>query len=383
MRALSVLVLVALGGCSVFRPAATPSAPATPAASAKAKSADVGPKPYAEVVTAAAVSDPGLFTVHRIGGAVLFEIPDSLMGRDLLSVSRIAAVPAGLGAYLPAGTKTAEQVLRWERDGDRVRLRTQSYTSVADAALPIAQSVQVNNFQPVLAAFDVAAVSPDSGAVVIDVTALYTGDVAAFSGLSTAQRTQFKVRKLDADRTFIDDAKAFPENVNVRHTLTYDAAEPPQGDGSGTISMQMYQSFVLLPGGADDRASGGPARGLLLGPPDRLRPRRPEGRRADLHPPLAARADRHGGLPARRAGAAGQAHRLHLGPGHARALAAVLLPGRRGLEPGVRGRPASATPSAASNRRTGRLGGVRPGGRPVLDGPLRGLHHAQRDRARA
>ena len=250
MRSVSALVLTAafvgaaalLGGCSGLRP----TAPATPAAP-KAKTADAGPKPYGEVVTDAAVSDPGLFTVHRVGAKVLFEIPDSLMGRDLLSVSRIAAVPAGLGAYVPAGSKTAEQVLRWERDGDRVRLRTQSYTSVADAALPIAQSVRVNNFQPVLAAFDVAAVSPDSAAVVVDVTALYTTDVAAFSGLSAEQRTRFKVRKLDAERTFVDDAAAFPENVNVRHTLTYDAAEPPTGDGTGTVSMQMYQSFVLLP----------------------------------------------------------------------------------------------------------------------------------------
>ena len=107
--------------------------------------------------------------------------------------------------------------------------------------------MQVNNFQPVLASFPVAAFSRDSAGVVVDVTALYTTDVAALSGLSTAQRTQFKVRRLDGDRSFIDDARAFPENVNVRHTLTYDATEPPQGDGSGTISMQMYQSFVLLP----------------------------------------------------------------------------------------------------------------------------------------
>ncbi len=244
MRSLLILALAALGGCSLLRPPAAPSAAAKPAAS---PAADAKPKPYGEVVTDAAVSEPGLFTVHRVGDTLLFEIPDSLFNRDLLSVSRIAQVPAGLGGYLPAGTKTAEQVLRWERDGDRVRLRTQSYTAVADEALPIAQSVRVNNFQPVLAAFPVAAVSADSGGVVVDVTSLYATDVAAFSGLSAAQRAQFKVRSLDTDRTFIDEARSFPENVNVRHTLTYNAAEPPQDDGTGTVSMQMYQSFVLLP----------------------------------------------------------------------------------------------------------------------------------------
>lgn len=85
--------------------------------------------------------------------------------------------------------------------------------------------------------------------MVVDVSALYTSDVAAISGLPRSLRERYKVRRLDESRSFIDEARTFPENVNVRHTLTYDASEPPPGDnaGTGTISMQMFQSFVLLP----------------------------------------------------------------------------------------------------------------------------------------
>ena len=39
-----------------------------------------GPKPYAEVVTAEAESDDGLFTVHMIDEKYFFEIPESLLG---------------------------------------------------------------------------------------------------------------------------------------------------------------------------------------------------------------------------------------------------------------------------------------------------------------
>lgn len=255
VRLLAPLVaLVVCAGCAGSRPAATPEAAPDSAASGAAasnaprqRSAADGPKPYDEVVTEEAVSDAGLFTVHRVGDKLLFEIPDSLFHRDLLSVTRIAQVPADLGGYISAGSKTAEQVLRWERVGDRVRLRTQSYTSVADPALPIAQSVRVNNFEPVLAAFPVAALTPDSAGVVVDVTDLYATDVPAFSGLSSGQRTRYRVRRLDESRSFIDDASSFPENVNVRYTMTYDAAEPPSNDGTGTLSMQMFHSFVLLP----------------------------------------------------------------------------------------------------------------------------------------
>ena len=239
---LTLAVLLA-AGCAGTRPDAAPPADATGGGAAKKD----GPKPYAEVVTDEAVSDEGLFTVHRVGDDLLFEIPDSLFARDLLSVVRIAQVPADLGGYIPAGAKRSERVLRWERVGDRVLLRTQSYAAVADEALPIAQSVRVNNFEPVVAAFPVAALTPDSAGVVVDVTDLYATDTPALSGLSTSQRTQFKVRRLDEARSFVDEARSFPENVNVRYTTTYDAAEPPSDEGTGTLSLQMFHSFVLLP----------------------------------------------------------------------------------------------------------------------------------------
>lgn len=79
------------------------------------------PRAYADVVTEEAESDEGLFDVHRVGDTVYFQIPDSLFGRDMLLVTRIAKVPVGFPGYSPAGVKTGEQVLRWERRGDRLR----------------------------------------------------------------------------------------------------------------------------------------------------------------------------------------------------------------------------------------------------------------------
>ena len=53
---------------------------------------DKGPRPYTEVVTPDAETDEGLFTVHRVDDKLLFEIPDSLFGRDMLLISRISGV---------------------------------------------------------------------------------------------------------------------------------------------------------------------------------------------------------------------------------------------------------------------------------------------------
>lgn len=47
-------------------------------------------KPYAQVITKGAKTMKGFFKVHKVEDKYYFEIPDSLMGRDMLVVSRIA-----------------------------------------------------------------------------------------------------------------------------------------------------------------------------------------------------------------------------------------------------------------------------------------------------
>jgi hypothetical protein len=243
---LLLLIVSLFSACSSSRPVAD-----RPAAGVAADSTDEDDngalKPYADVVTAKAVTDDGLFAVHQLHGKVLFEIPDSLFGRDMLLISRIAQTPANLSGFINAGSKTGEQVVAWERREDKILLRKRSFDAVAADSLPIALSVAQNNFEPIVAAFDVEAISKDSAGVVIDVTDFYSDDVPAISGLSQNQRTTFKVRSLDDDRSFIDYVHSYPLNVEVRQTMTFIATEPPSNADTGTISMQMNQSMVLLP----------------------------------------------------------------------------------------------------------------------------------------
>ncbi len=208
---------------------------------------DASEEGYAALVAAADTSDDGLFTVHRTGEDYRFEIPDSLLGRDMLLVTRISGVPTGLGGYLPAGVARARQLVRWERRGDRILLRRYEEGQVADPSQPIYQSVVSNNFAPILGSWEIEARTPDDDASVVDVTDFFSGDTPALSGLDPDARREYGVRRLDGDRSFIESVGAWPENVNVRHTLTYDAANPPANAQTGTISMEMYQSMVLLP----------------------------------------------------------------------------------------------------------------------------------------
>jgi hypothetical protein len=230
-------------------PAARPDAPsaAAPAGGSGGGARPSAPKPYAQVVPSRAVSDTGGITVHRVDDRWLLEVPDSLMGRDFLLVGRVAATPAGFGAYIPAGASVHERLVRWERQGDRVILRGVETGAVADDSLPIARSVASNYLGAILAAFPVQAYRTDSVAAVIDVTEFFGGDTPALSGLSTQQREQFKVRRLDPARSFVTAARSYPLNVEVRHTQTFEATAPPSDRAGGTLTLEMRQSLVLLP----------------------------------------------------------------------------------------------------------------------------------------
>ena len=203
---------------------------------------------YDEVITDDAITTTGLFSTHRIDDKYYFEIPFERFEQDLLLVSRIAKIPSGLGGgYFNAGTKTNEQVVHWQRNANSVLLRSVSFNSVADPALPINISVRNNNYAPLISAFPIVTFNEDSTAAVVEVSNLFTSDVPAISGLSTGIRKRYKVRNLDGKRSFVNRMAAYPENVEVRHEMTYNASEPPSNSRTGTISLEMAQSFYLLP----------------------------------------------------------------------------------------------------------------------------------------
>ena len=209
------------------------------------------PRPYAQVITNRAVTDTGGITIHRVDDRYYFEVPDSVLNRDLLFVSRIAGVPANFGGFLSAGTSIEERVIRFEKQPDRLIMRSISFGAVADDSLPIAISVASNNVGAILAAFPIQAFGKaggrDSSSTVVDVTDFFAGDTPGISGLSSDQRRQYQVRRLDPARSFINSVKSFPMNVEVRHTQTFDAGAPPSDQSAGTISLEMRQSIVLLP----------------------------------------------------------------------------------------------------------------------------------------
>ena len=81
-----------------------------------------------------------MFAVHRVGDKLFFEIPKRELYKDMLIVGRYARAAAvdpspggGFGAYV--GDQFGERTLRWDRSGNRVILRSPSFTITADTGL--------------------------------------------------------------------------------------------------------------------------------------------------------------------------------------------------------------------------------------------------------
>ena len=202
-----------------------------------------GMKPYEKVITKKAISDTGLFDVHKVDEDYFYEIPDSLFGKEMLMVTRIAKTASGIGF---GGGKQNTQVLRWEKDAKKVLLRVVSHQVVAADSLPIHEAVVNSNFEPILYRFDIKAIGKDSISTVIQVNKFFESDVKAI-GFPQSRRKTYKISSLDNSRSFINTLKSYPLNIETRHIKTYNSSEPPSNSSTGSVSLEMSNSMILLP----------------------------------------------------------------------------------------------------------------------------------------
>jgi len=246
LQKLSVMFFVALifHSCAIsIKATSTKKNKPTTSEKPKPKSKKGAIKPYSNVITKDAVSDKGLFTVHKIDADYFYEIPDSLFDKEMLMVTRIAKTASGIGF---GGGKQNTQVLRWQKKEKKVLLRVVSYEVFAADSLPVHEAVVNSNFEPVLYTFPIQAYNNDSTATVINVSELFNKDVKAL-GLPNYRRKQYKVSRLESNKSFIESIKSYPKNIETRHVKTYAASAPPSNSSTGTISIEINNSMILLP----------------------------------------------------------------------------------------------------------------------------------------
>jgi hypothetical protein len=230
-------VVVAMVAGAACAPAVTTPAAAGPGAGAAAQAggeagdtARTRPggtpqvRPYSRVITSEAQTERGLFITHRVGDRVYFEIPTSELGKEQAVMIRTAAGGASGGFF--GGGQT--RFVRWDMEGNRVLLREQSYDFSAEPGTAIDRAVTAMRTGPILMSFNVESWGPD-GAPVIEVTRLFTTNVARIAG----------VHQLQSDRSFMESVRTFDEVINLQVWQT--GSTPPQPGGGSQQGPQAQQ----------------------------------------------------------------------------------------------------------------------------------------------
>ncbi|MGN6490784.1 MAG: zinc-dependent metalloprotease [Agriterribacter sp.] len=235
-------------------PPAAPTVP-TPTAAPKTK-----PKAYKDVITDKAVSDEGLFTVHKVEDKYFFEIPDSLMSRDILVVNRISKAAAGMRNFFfgYAGDQIGNNVIRFENGpNNKLFLKKVSYDEISkDTSQPMYKAVTNSNMLPIVASFDIKVLPSDSNGTVIDFTDYISSDndVLFFSGNA---KSVFQVGGYQSDKSYIQAVKSYPLNIEIKTVKTYSKGGgsglmpgmPPSGGGTQNVlfTLELNSSMVVLP----------------------------------------------------------------------------------------------------------------------------------------
>jgi hypothetical protein len=220
------------------------------------------PKPYATVITDKALTRKGMITTHKIEDKFYFEIADTTLGRDILVVSRISKSGAEVRAAQGyAGDVIGSTVIRFEKGpNNRIFMRKISFRTYSpDSTTSMYQSLKNSSIQPIAAAFNIAAYTPSKNGSVIDMTDYINSDNDIFYFSSPIAKTRFRLGAQLADRSYIQNVRSFPTNVEISTLKTYaltaattGAAGAPPGFGgggasSGSATVELNTSLVILP----------------------------------------------------------------------------------------------------------------------------------------
>lgn len=244
-------------------PASKPTTvtPPSPPAPVVSKS---GVKSYKDVITDKAITQQGLFTVHKVEDKYYFEIADSLLYRQIMSVTRFVKVPANRTSSpfsFPTygGELVNQQTLTFEKGpSNNLFMRVIIVENIADTSNAIYKAVNNSNLNAIAAAFPIAAYGKDSMSVVIDVTDFFKGDNQMVSVTPSAKRS-FNLSSLASDRSFIQSIHTYPINTEIRTVKTFNSSPSvggftfgpsvtvPVASAAGAVTLELNTSMILLP----------------------------------------------------------------------------------------------------------------------------------------
>lgn len=167
----------------------------------------------------------GLIKMHKMKGKLYFELPVNLLNRDMLLGSTVSEISDNANAII--GSKPTDPIhFRFSKMNDVIcMILVQSENINSDQDENIQRSIAKSNIDAILETFKISVYSPDSSAVVFDVTDFFVGDnklMTPFDKYSAnLGRGMKRMEIFQRDKSSLGEIKAFSDNILIRSNLSY------------------------------------------------------------------------------------------------------------------------------------------------------------------
>ena len=199
-----------------------------------------------EFVKQAEVADSGFVNYYQVKGKHYLEIPDRILGRDILTTITILkgaqqnmrSVDKRVGY---GGDSMNDDLVRFMRSGDKIDLVRPDvkYTENQHAAF---RKFYTSLLSPIIHTFSLIARSDRSG--LIDISDYYLGDSELFS--LAGARMSLGLGAYLPQESYSERVASFPGNINFRSIRCYTAENPKQSTYP-KLQWEVGASWFLLP----------------------------------------------------------------------------------------------------------------------------------------
>jgi hypothetical protein len=238
-------LLAALAALGASAPVGAKQPPGFPKGGVLPKAGEL--RKYDDVITKEFKTQPGVFAVHRNEDKVYFELPASVYGRLFLWHAEVAKGPGGSSW---GGAALGHTVLKFERRGNKIYVWKVGFSKRSDGKA-VQASVDASATDSIVASFTVECEGKDRSAVINVSDILING----LPELPLNRAAGGGGGGTDPTRSYLDEVRAFPTNIEARATVTFRGGGgggglPGLGGGGGaprSATAVIHQSLVVLP----------------------------------------------------------------------------------------------------------------------------------------
>ncbi len=194
-----------------------------------------GTKDYSSFQSAD-TKDEGLFNTYQIDDKYYFEIPDTLLNRDMMIGTRVSEI-SEITKLVHGEIRKNPALISFAKEDDNILLENIVSKMDGNPDQNIYKSLERHKLTPILEVFPIVCYNDDSTSFIIDVTKFFSEDIKIISPFNA----KFKMGTPNKTATKILSASSFPKNIELRTRLAY-----TKSDGE-PVMVILHRSLMLLP----------------------------------------------------------------------------------------------------------------------------------------